>query len=525
MELFFSVKQQKMNVLLCIVLIFCCSFTSVAAYTGTTLAGDFPVRGFHIDLRIQVMKIPALKELALTLSKAGMNTLIMEYEGTFPFEKHPLIANRYAYTKAEIVDFVAYCNQLGIDVVPLQQSFGHLEYILRNNRYKDLREDQKDFSQVCPAKEDLNIALFTDLYKELIATHTSKYIHIGGDETHLLGHDSLCAKLVEANGMSDLYGKHIKLLCDIVIKLGKIPVLWADIALKYPDATKFLPKEAILVDWNYGWEMDKFGDHSKLMKSGFEIWGATALRSSPDNYNFTTWEKHFDNIRDFIPAARRLQYKGMIMTSWSTSGVYAPVYESAYDLVDLYPVRRVYPFTGFNMLLAAFVTGIKTDAPLKIDAFILGYAKDTYGFNKRQATSFWKALKAGPYEVGDGTVKGPISLMQLLDSTVLSAQILDSLVPLKNKEEFEQYQMMTAIRVQYLSFQLLEKQVNEPSFVAVNIPPILKKLQVVLEQTRQLNQKYVLLNEKSFYPSELEKDNELRVARMQLLHDRLAKVR
>ena len=110
----------------------------------------FPVRGFHLDLRNQVMTMDALKKFALKLREAGMNTLVMEWEGTYPYEKHPLIPNRYAYTKEEVVSFIKYCNSLGIDVIPLQQSFGHVEYILRNERYKSLREDQKDFSQVCP---------------------------------------------------------------------------------------------------------------------------------------------------------------------------------------------------------------------------------------------------------------------------------------------------------------------------------------------------------------------------------------
>src|SRR5437588_4282714 len=73
---------------------------------------QFKVRGFHLDLRIQVMPMPALKVFAKQLSDEGMNTLIMEWEGTYPLEKHPLIPNRYAYSKAEIVDFAKYCNNL-----------------------------------------------------------------------------------------------------------------------------------------------------------------------------------------------------------------------------------------------------------------------------------------------------------------------------------------------------------------------------------------------------------------------------
>ena len=105
------------------------------------------------------------------------------------------------------------------------------------------------------------------------------------------------------------------MLCDIVISLGKIPVLWADIALKYPEAIRELPLQTVFVDWNYGWDMNNFGEHEKLVQSGYEVWGAPALRSHPDNYFLTEWGKHFKNISDFIPECRKLGYKGMIMTS------------------------------------------------------------------------------------------------------------------------------------------------------------------------------------------------------------------
>lgn len=151
---------------------------------------DFKVKGFHLDLRIQVMTMPALKDFAKKLKDNGLNTLIMEWEATYPFEDYPIIPNKYAYSREEVTDFIAYCNTLGLDVIPLQQSFGHVEYILRHYRFKELREDQKDYSQINPLQEELAKELFTGLYKDLIATHTSDYIHIGGDETYLLGHSA-----------------------------------------------------------------------------------------------------------------------------------------------------------------------------------------------------------------------------------------------------------------------------------------------------------------------------------------------
>jgi hypothetical protein len=189
------------------VLLLIFSLNAVAAQQAKS---PFAVRGFHLDLRIQVMTMPALKAFALKLSQNGMNTLVMEWEGTYPFEKHPLIPNRYAYSKQEIKNFIRYCDSLGIDVIPLQQSFGHVEYILRHQRYKNLREDQKDVSQVCPLETDGDKALFTDLYTELAATHTSKYIHIGGDETYLLGHGAKCKAKAEKEGKSKLYTDSLK---------------------------------------------------------------------------------------------------------------------------------------------------------------------------------------------------------------------------------------------------------------------------------------------------------------------------
>jgi hexosaminidase len=243
-------------------LLFCVWGLQVLAQTPDK---DFTVKGFHLDLRIQVMSPEALKAFASRLSSNGINTLIMEWEGTYPFEKHPLIANRYAYSKEEVTNFIKYCRGLGLDVIPLQQSFGHVEYILRHPRYKALREDQKDYSQVCPLKEPLNRELFKDLFTELAAAHPSKYFHIGGDETYLLGHCDQCRLKGEQEGKSKLYLDHIKMLAELVIGLGKRPVLWADIALKYPEALKSLPRETLFIDWNYGWEMNRFGDHQKLM--------------------------------------------------------------------------------------------------------------------------------------------------------------------------------------------------------------------------------------------------------------------
>jgi hexosaminidase len=484
---------------------------------------DFAVKGFHLDLRIQVMKPAALKAFALKLSKSGINTLIMEYEATFPFEKHPLISNRYAYTKEELKDFISYCNSLKLEVIPLQQCFGHVEYILRHERYAKLREDSKDFSQVNPIDVNGTRALFTDLFKEVAELHPSKYFHIGCDETRLLGKGPQSKAKIEKEGIGKLYGDYVAMMCDIVIKMGKIPVLWADIALKHPESLKYLPKEAIFVDWNYGWGLDRFGDHAQLMKSGLEIWGAPSLRSSPDNYNLTSWERHFNNVREFIPQARQLGYTGIIMTSWSTSGVYSYNYESGTDLIDLYALRRVYPLNGFNILLAAFLQGINTSQPLNIQEFVQKYAVDQYGISPDQAQKLWPALKAIPYQVSNGKVKETkLTIAQVVDSATWVSNTLKDLKPTRNRKEFEHYRIMADTRLLYLLYQQIENEVNQSVFTAEKKQAILPRLKTLIEATTIVNKRYTKLNKNDFYESELKEDNELRIIKMKLLYNRLS---
>jgi hypothetical protein len=80
-------------------------------------------------------------------------------------------------------------------------------------------------------------------------------------------------------------------MCNIIKDLGKRPVMWADILLKYPEAASELPEETIFmtgirVETNY------FGDIAALQAQGMEFWGSPAIRSHPDNSYVTCWEKH-----------------------------------------------------------------------------------------------------------------------------------------------------------------------------------------------------------------------------------------
>lgn len=456
----------------------------------TSAQNDFGVKGFHLDLRIQVMTPQALHDFAKELAGFGINTLVMEWEASYPYQKHAVISNKYAYTREEVSAFISYCKSLGIDVIPLQQCFGHVEYILRNERYNALKEDRKDISQICPLETEGDSLLFSDLFRDMASLHPSKYVHIGGDETYLLGHCADCSLKAAKEGKSKLFVDYMKMICNILIDMGKTPVMWADILLKYPEAAAELPKETIFIDWNYGWKTDHFGDIGALQKQGLVFWGSPAIRSHPDNWYVTEWEKHFNNQRDFIPYARKAGYKGMVMTSWSTSGLYGFTWDVNYEVLDMKQIRNTYPLSGFRILVASYAQALKQKEPLDPKAFVTKYAAERFGFTKPESEKFWETFTIPQEIIRDGKPVNSNCIGDLQTETGKIKDILYSLSPKRNQQEFEHFRLMIDLRDFYLKFKEIKAIYNSANFSRDEANKLIPELEKLMEDSKKLDKRF-----------------------------------
>jgi len=490
--------------------------------TGTN--HDFKVKAFHIDLRCEVMTIPALKKIAKQLSDIGVNTLIMEWEGTFPFSKHATLCNKYAYSPDDIKSFIAYCSKLGIDVIPLQNCFGHVEYILKHDRYYQLREDKKEVSQVCPLKEKENKKIFSEIFTEVASMHPSKYFHIGGDETYLLGYCKKCSEKVISDGKSKLFVDYIKMMCEIVMSLGKTPVLWADILLKYPEAVDQLPKDAIFIEWNYGWDKNKFGDVESLLNKGINFWGAPSIRSAPDNLYLTQWDKHFNNIKYFIPECRNVGYRGVVMTSWSTSGTYGFMYDNNWEVIETYPIRYVYPLSGFNILIAAYGEALKGTEPLNSQQFVINYAQKQFGLKPHEGELLWKILQTPQELIKNGKVGNGKSILDLKDEAITLQKQITELKPKSNKTEFEHLRLMMKIRVEYLKFKEIQSKYESSLFDISSVKNLISETKLLIKEAAKIDKKFSILNKDFLYDSEIKEINRLRNLSVQGLYENIKKI-
>ncbi len=80
------------------------------------------------------------------------NALLIEYEDKLPFKRHTHLRHeRFAFTDEELVRLRETARRNFIEILPLQQTFGHLEYVLKHNGHKALKETPEAIGELCPA--------------------------------------------------------------------------------------------------------------------------------------------------------------------------------------------------------------------------------------------------------------------------------------------------------------------------------------------------------------------------------------
>lgn len=436
------------------------------------------------------MTPPALHALADELAAAGLNTLIVEWEASFPYTRHATISHARAYQPEEVRDFLAHCDRLGLEVIPLQQTLGHLEHVLRHPRYAALREDEKDLCQLCPRKLAAARGLIRELIADVQVYHRSRWIHLGGDEAYLLGECPVCRAHVKTHGLAHLYSEYMAMVIEEARAAGLRPIVWADMLLKHPGCIDLLPRDTVLVDWNYGWAADRFGPPAKLLEAGFEVWGAAALRSAPDNHSLTFWRRHLDNYATFIPLARVSGYRGMILTSWSTSGVFGYWWDDDAAVLELLPVRRVYPLNGHRLLLRAFVEALDATGVFRPQDFLHRYGRDRFGLNADAAARFARAI----------LVQGPRSHQPP------AGERLADLAPARNQDEYAHLGLIETLRGLQSEFRAIEDRFQSPAYGRAAAPRLRESLAPLMRLSCTCSVEYRRLQAGYLHPDEIEQD-------------------
>jgi len=226
---------------------------------------DFARRGVMLDIsRGRVPKLETLLDLVEKLADFKINELQLYTEHTFAYRKYKSVWQGWgALTGEEIRKLDECCRELGIDLVPNQNSFGHLRYFLADPKLKKLGELSKPF--LAETKDFLRrpttlapnhpgtLTFLRGLYDELLPNFSSQFFNIGCDETWDLGKGQ-SKQLCEKKGQGRVYLDFLKQLHREVSARDKKMMFWGDIILKYPELL------ADLGGWNgqparFGWQL------------------------------------------------------------------------------------------------------------------------------------------------------------------------------------------------------------------------------------------------------------------------------
>ncbi len=218
---------------------------------------DFPVRGYMLDIsRDRVPTSSWLRDLVRTLSSIRINQLQLYTEHTFAYSDHEIVwRDASPLTADDVRALDAHCRANGIELVPNQNSFGHMERWLRHAPYASLGElgaeavDGRAPACLAPGAE--SAAFARGLYAELLPCFGSRTVNIGCDETAELGRGR-SRQACERSGRGRVYMDHLLGLITGLQEQGYTVQFWADMVAQYPELIGELPREgAIALAWGY----------------------------------------------------------------------------------------------------------------------------------------------------------------------------------------------------------------------------------------------------------------------------------
>ena len=332
---------------------------------------DFPSLAFrpiHLDLKHHTEKQSYYFELIDELAKQKINGIIVEFEDKLKYESRLEVGSSDSFTIDWWIQLSNYAKERNIMINPLVQGLGHASYILKHEKNQYLRDDPKSdwaFNPLNPETYELQFDLYSDAIK---ATPHGKYLHVGGDEVHLIKRDNkseLELNLIWLNKVCEFADKH-----------GRIPIFWDDMPLKHAgfwnslfndkmtesqvdelwnkneiNLMKFIekfPKNAVYMRWNYQ-KSDTYGNLKAMdwySKNDLKVMGATAGQTRwtlmPQN------ESNISQIRSFSINSIEKKLDGLLLTLWDDDSPHFELYKRGISAFS------EYSWSGNNLSIDEF---------------------------------------------------------------------------------------------------------------------------------------------------------------------------
>jgi hypothetical protein len=294
-------------------------------------------RGVMLDVaRDRRPTMETLFDLVTRLAALKINRLQLYMEADFAYSFGGLATRgRSPYSAGEIRRLDSHCIEHGIELVPNQQSFGHLHHWLRHDPWRSLAEvpaglthpfskETEPFS-LCPTDPG-SLPFLERLFDELLPCFSSSDFNVGLDETFDIGQGrsrEACAKTSAQRVYLDFLGRVHGLLTD----RGKRMLFFGDIIQKEPELCAELPASAVAMSWGY--EADHpFEDELRPLASSGRKFAVCPGTSSWNSFVGRT-QNCLANIESAARTATRQGALGLLVCDWGDRGHLQPAPISA----------------------------------------------------------------------------------------------------------------------------------------------------------------------------------------------------
>ena len=311
---------------------------------------DYPLlkfRPIHLDIKHHMEKKSYYFNLIDHLAKQKINGIIVEFEDKLKYELRPEIGAPDALSIDWWIELSEYANKRNIMINPLVQGLGHASFILKHEKNKHLRDVPDSdwaFNPLNSQTYDLQFDLYLDAIK---ATPYGKYLHVGGDEVHLLkreGKSELELNLIWLNKVCQFAEKHNRIpifwddmplkhagvyrpMFNSEISMEKVDEIWEKNELNLMQFIEKFPKNAVYMRWNYQ-KSDTYGNQKAMdwyMNNGLNVMGATAGQTRwtlmPQN------QSNISQIKSFAISSIEKNLEGLLLTLWDDDSPHFELYK------------------------------------------------------------------------------------------------------------------------------------------------------------------------------------------------------
>ncbi|XP_046409312.1 hexosaminidase D [Neodiprion pinetum] len=287
----------------------------------------------HLDLKGAPPTVKYYRYLFPLLHRLGATGILIEYEDMFPFNGEvENIRALNSYSRRDIVEIQKLAKNSDLEIIPLIQTFGHFEFVLKLEKYKDLREVARYPQVLCPS-HNKTLPLLYEMLDQVIGAHPNiKHFHIGADEVYQLAECSRCFEVLERNkwDKQQLFLSHVvRVATYIKKKYPTVKVLMWDDEFRDISVQEItdsgLNKLIEPVVWKYTTD-PKVSLTENMWENYVELWPesvwiATAFKgaTAPDRY-YTDISYHLRNHEGWLEIIRkyssRIKFKGVFLTGW-----------------------------------------------------------------------------------------------------------------------------------------------------------------------------------------------------------------